>query len=106
MNQITVTAAPPMSQSTALVLSFSRGRCALFVRSLARFFFPFIRLGLSQRFIYRYNPVICASFSPTDSVRKLVLLVLYLVAVDENRTNSAGKENEIAPRAKGNFALD
>lgn len=85
MNQITVTAALPMSQSTAFVLSFCRSFAL--ARSLARSlvciysftFFPlfiFVHLSLFlclARFIYRHNPAIRASFSPTelwyDSIR-------------------------------------
>lgn len=79
MNQITVTVAPPMSQSTALVLSLSRAGAARSARSylllsIRPFLFPFIRHGLCLSSLFyltlylsRHNPAARASLlSPTE----------------------------------------
>lgn len=119
MNQITVTVAPPMSQSTALVLSLSRAGAARSARSYLLLHSP---ISFS---LYSPRPLPLLSFLP-DALFIVIIpqralaslthralatrlaLRIFLAEIDEKRTNLDGKENVrgYEHRAKGNFILD
>lgn len=115
MNQITVTAAPPMSQSTAFVLSF----CRSFVGSLARsylllhIFFPFyfcLSLSLPCALFIAIIPRYALASHPRsfgDSIRNSCFL--FCTSRRSTKRGWCPPAKRTSPRgyvATGNSALD